>query len=271
MPTAAAPHAAPRDLHVRILYAAIDTIDVRWRHRLCSPFWRLYCNDADGAAIDTPAGSYPLPMDAVVLVPSWGAFTSRSARSVRHCFIHFEPVGLQRDWLQGHGDRPLILPADRPRAALVRALVAGDRAQAGWRLRAQAVVLESLAAALDRLPPTVQASFVRWHEGSDRIAPALRQIEDQLAMPLAVPRLARACGLSGDHFARLFRERTGLSPARYVAERRIAVAAEHLIAGDEAIEAIARVTGFANRYHFTRVFTRVMGVPPGGYRKGGRV
>ncbi len=71
---------------------------------------------------------------------------------------------------------------------------------------------------------------------------------------------------SESRFIRRFREATGRTPARYVQERRLERASELLVSTDHSIDRIAELSGFANRYYFTRVFTQRMGLPPGRYR-----
>jgi len=57
------------------------------------------------------------------------------------------------------------------------------------------------------------------------------------------------------------------TPAKYVQERRVAAATEKLVFSEATIDQIAEETGFANRFHFSRVFTQIMSVGPGTYRK----
>ena len=54
-------------------------------------------------------------------------------------------------------------------------------------------------------------------------------------------------------------------------ERRIAAATHRLAFTTESIDQIADRLGFANRYHFTRMFTKRMGTSPAAYRKQARV
>ncbi len=261
----------PRDVHCRILYVERVTIDHTWRHRLCNPFWRLYFNDEDGATIDHPGGSFRLPAGRIVLVPAWGEFESQCRRPVRHFYIHFDPVGLSGDWSRRVWDRPLAIPATPPRDQSVRALAEGIGTSPAWRLRAQALLLDCLAAALDQLSAASVASLEAQLMSDNPIAPALRHIDGFYHLPLTVPQLAELCRLSPDHFTRVFKTRTGQTPSQYLQHRRVAVAAERLIASDDDIARIATETGFANRYHFTRVFAKRMGVPPATYRRTGRV
>jgi AraC-like DNA-binding protein len=58
-----------------------------------------------------------------------------------------------------------------------------------------------------------------------------------------------------------------LSFSRLVTEARVAVAATHLCKSNgPALAEIAFVAGFADQAHFARVFNRVVGTTPGGYR-----
>ena len=99
------------------------------------------------------------------------------------------------------------------------------------------------------------------------MAAALRLIERRLADPLTVAALANGSGFSEDHFARRFQQATGHAVMRWIQSRRITTAADRLIHGREALEDIAKATGFSNRFHFTRVFTKLIGTPPATYRR----
>ena len=93
------------------------------------------------------------------------------------------------------------------------------------------------------------------------------QREPRLDCRVGNASLARIAHLSKSAFIREFRQATGQTPARYSTERRIAAAAEQLAHSDATIDEIADRFGFPDRFYFTRVFTRLMGVPPARYRK----
>ncbi len=262
--------AGPRELHCRILHESIVVIDRAWNHMLCNPYWRLYRNDGDGAWVDCPSGEVHLDAGLLYLVPAWGRFHSRCVKSTRHFYAHFAPSGLEGDWSKGVFDRPLAVPRDAARDLAAERLSRGAPTPAR-RLRVQALVADALAATIEALPAQALHGLSLQMAGPDQMGPALRHIDAHLAARLPVAVLAKQCGLSVHHFSRVFHARIGRTPTRYVQERRVAVAAERLVSGDEGIERIADAAGFANRYHFTRVFTRFMGVPPATYRRTGRV
>lgn len=79
--------------------------------------------------------------------------------------------------------------------------------------------------------------------------------------------LARDCGLSRSYFNRAFRQSTGLSPYRWLTERRIDAAKELLRDASRPLALIAIDCGFADQSHFTRVFSRVTGLTPGAWQR----
>ena len=76
---------------------------------------------------------------------------------------------------------------------------------------------------------------------------------------------AEAC-LSPFHFSRLFRDATGLSPHRYVIERRIRAAQKMLSSTQSPLVDVALETGFGSQATFTRAFRQVTGVTPSQFR-----
>src|SRR5215831_19604731 len=91
-------------------------------------------------------------------------------------------------------------------------------------------------------------------------------INDNLARALPLAELSAEAHLSQYHFARLFKESTGLPPHRFVVQRRIERARALLLEGHLSIDAIARAVGFRTRSHFSMVFHRHTGSPPTVYR-----
>lgn len=262
----------PRDVHCRLLYTGLTTVTPdSWSHSLCNPYWRLYQNLDDGASVISPDGEFKLPAQRLILIPAWGRFTSRTIRPVRHFYIHFDPQGLSGDWEREHFTQPIILPANEKNEAA--AILLHDRQEQSliWRSEIQLLVLNCLTNALKLLPAGVLELFDQQVAGRDPVAAALRYIEGNLHDKLPITELAKLCHLSVDHFSRVFRQLLGQTPTRFIQERRVAVAAERLVSSTDDISLIATDTGFANRYHFTRVFAQRMGVPPATYRRTGRV
>ncbi|MDI7864497.1 AraC family transcriptional regulator [Rhizobiaceae bacterium n13] len=116
-------------------------------------------------------------------------------------------------------------------------------------------------------------SSARWRpsERKTTIAPQRLQrvfdfIEARIAADIALDDLAAEACLSPYHFSRMFRQATGLTPHRYVTERRIEAAKEKLRFARHSLVEIALDTGFGSQANFTRVFHKMTGLTPGQYR-----
>jgi len=103
-------------------------------------------------------------------------------------------------------------------------------------------------------------------DGQLDLLEVLRFIDHHIQESLDNGRLAEITHTSESCFIRRFREVMGETPARYVQDRRVARAAELLVCTDQSIDEVAQRCGFANRYYFSRVFSKRMGRPPVRYR-----
>ena len=175
-------------------------------------------------------------------------------------------------------DRPLLdrqvfrrehRSKDRHLQALLKALLA--EAEAGGpngRLYA------------DALSTALAAHFVNHYSVGDAIAlPSLPSaerkrlgrvidyIEACLTEDISLSDLALVAGLSKFHFSRTFKQAFGLTPHRYLMQRRVERAAlflktEVLKKESLAIAQVAHQFGFADQSHFTRAFKQIKGLTP---------
>jgi AraC family transcriptional regulator len=93
-----------------------------------------------------------------------------------------------------------------------------------------------------------------------------RRIEDyveaQLDTRISLQDLARQLHVSVPHFARQFRATYGRPPYRYVLEQRVERGKALLKHTRLPLHEVARRCGFADQSHFTKHFTRFVGMPP---------
>ena len=98
-----------------------------------------------------------------------------------------------------------------------------------------------------------------------QMAQVLEYIDENLEKPITLSCLATRMGISLAHFSKLFKNATGLSPYRFITERRVERARSLLEAGHHLVE-IAHEVGFNSQSHLTTQFKRVVGPTPGQYR-----
>ncbi|WP_440533912.1 helix-turn-helix domain-containing protein [Variovorax sp. YR566] len=95
-------------------------------------------------------------------------------------------------------------------------------------------------------------------------------VDHSLASDLSLTALAAAVGLSKPHFVRMFRNTTGMSPHRYVMQKRAERALHLMQCSSLPLADIALEVGFANQGHLNRVFLHRYGMTPGEARRQAR-
>lgn len=90
---------------------------------------------------------------------------------------------------------------------------------------------------------------------------------DHLAEDICLDDLAELTGLTAKHFSRAFKQSTGLPPHQYLIAQRIEAAKRCLVKGKTSLADIALACGFADQSHFAATFRKVVGVPPGTWRR----
>lgn len=84
---------------------------------------------------------------------------------------------------------------------------------------------------------------------------------------VTVEMVARSSGLPGRTFLRRFKTATGYSPKAYLQELRIERARDLLIETDKSVAEICYAVGYNDPPSFVRLFVRLCGLPPGGFRE----
>lgn len=111
------------------------------------------------------------------------------------------------------------------------------------------------------------ASPFRSDERLSRIWEAVRE---NVAYPWTLEELAHLSHVSPEHLRRICHRELGRTPMQQVASIRMEAARRMLEHTDEKMETIAITVGYANASIFSRVFSRVVGLPPNAYRTGGQ-
>ena len=116
---------------------------------------------------------------------------------------------------------------------------------------------QSQFSATVRLPASVE----------DRIRSVLEKVVAQPNNDHSVEAMARTAGMSSRHFARVFRDQTGKTPAAFVVHARVEAAQRFLVESDRGLDWIASRAGFGSVESLRRNLVRVGGVGPSEYRR----
>ena len=231
-----------------------------WRYRnILTPYWRLYWNETPGSYLEIDGVRYPMGPEQIFLVPGYLRFSTGQEAPFHQVYLHFTP----REWNTRRPPRLHILPMTPAlKEKLQRFLdLVPDSPNRLWRdLLGLAILMECLCQLPQdtfllpaQMDPRIQAicDFLRQH--------SQERVENEV--------LAQMAHLSRNSFVRLFRKETGETPQNLARRWRIEEACDLLHFSPLSLEEIAEKTGFADRYHFSRVFRQFMGVAPATFRK----
>lgn len=187
-------------------------------------------------------------MDATAVRCNAVLFVEPETREGRALFQLYAPQAITR------------LPADKVRnaAAILRPVWQEPRSREGVLDAARRVIVE--------LTHGVEPSVA----SDERILRATAYIQQNLAEPLTLERIAAAVFLSPSRFRHLFVEQTGMALQPYILWRRFVRAWELLMQG-ASLSAAAHDAGFADASHLTRTSRRMFGFPPSAMVMVGRL
>jgi AraC family transcriptional regulator of arabinose operon len=83
---------------------------------------------------------------------------------------------------------------------------------------------------------------------------------------ISLQTLASVCGISTQHFCRVFHDKIGMRPMEYLAMKRISSAKVALLDTNAAIAQIGKRVGYKDANYFGIVFKKYEGISPREYR-----
>ena len=126
------------------------------------------------------------------------------------------------------------------------------------------VQLSRSAKSISNEPPN-SAPAQRWHRLLTR--EAIRFLEANCTRPVSLGEVAARLHLSPNYLSTIFHRECGKTLREYTIALRVERARKMLAETSEPIKAIAELAGFSDEYYFSRVFKRVVGMPPGAFRR----
>ncbi|MCE9506834.1 MAG: AraC family transcriptional regulator [Alphaproteobacteria bacterium] len=136
-----------------------------------------------------------------------------------------------------------------------------------WKITG--AVLQFLALILEETAAPLSAQVMMDEGTVDRILIAQTWANARLGSPLSLEQWARAVNWHPVHFDRVFKQQTGVTPMRWLNERRMQAARQFLSGTSKTVAEIAEELGYRDPFYFSRVFRRHFGQSPRQCRKQG--
>ncbi|MFG6559700.1 helix-turn-helix domain-containing protein [Sulfitobacter sp. 1A15299] len=200
-------------------------------------------------------------------VPLWSKLAK--AQRLSHIDFHFDAAALQaRLSASGLSSLPRCpIFAGDDSILLTLARLAAREVEAPQR---GTLVLDGLLQAL--LGAVVAPPLDTAAPASGGLTPQLmsavqRHMAKNIFRAVSVAELAHVAGLSESWFGRTFKQTTGMSPQRWIAECRVVAAKEMMADQQRPLADIAVATGFSDQSHLSRVFRRSVGLSPSQWRR----
>jgi AraC family transcriptional regulator len=213
--------------------------------------------------------SLPLAPGSVLVYPEGASVFMRMAQSIESTCLQISPrlialVALDLD------QSPKLAVASRPRDEQIERLASLFEAEVNCGCVNGRQYGEHLARALAtyllRSYSGLSAGGRNDHSRSARIAAVQQYIEANPGQELSINELANLAHLSPYHFARFFKQSTGLSPHQYVLKCRIEEGKRLMRQTTLDLAEIAQQLGFRDQSHFTARFRKLTGLTPKRWR-----
>ncbi|MDE6395375.1 MAG: helix-turn-helix domain-containing protein [Duncaniella sp.] len=264
---------------------AVHDADWNWAD-VSSPFARIYLVTEGVAHVEIDGDRHRLEPGMMYMIPPSVKHTDFCNGHFEHHYIHVyedprSPVHLLEDWRYplsisaGDGDRELFdrlsrlnphmrLPHSAPSSyddsrGLSASLRRNKDRTLHEQLESRGIVCQLLARFLAQAKPKEE-------NGDRRIQRVIQHIRQNLNKPIDLEELVKLSCMSKDHLIRTFRGQVGMTPMRYIIERKMELARLLLTTDLMPVKSVAYATGYYDHSYFIRLFKKETGVTPMQYR-----
>lgn len=241
---------------VKILSHSFRTYEM-WRFENYKvPYWKIFYNSKGISEVFfqeiREQRRVSLPDSLIVLIPPDIGFSCYSSSSIEHFNLNFIITGIPIVPDRHVYTFPYTEEMKRKIEPFRKPLIDRDK--------------PAVELIMSLLGPLEEKHF-RPISGDVRIQETAVNIDRNMNIQISNSQLAQDAGMSVNGFARLFREETGMTLYNYQYQRRLSHGAVLLLYTRHPIGKIARLCGFADRFHFSKAFKKETDMTPVEYRR----
>lgn len=277
-------------LSLQMLYAGYHMAGKEWCYKnVISPFSRMYLIDEGEAAVYMNKKKYYISAGELFIIPKFTFHMYECDNFMNHYYICFfdQLIGGQSlfDNTQIHYqlpanemDRMLMLRFIElnPNCAIqnpdpktydnIPDIHTINQNKVNYNLSQEIESNGILLQLFSRFLGNTQLLESKSRNQYERLTDIFSYIDNHLYQNIHVSDLAEQMCLSSDHFTRIFKQVSGMSPIQYIQAKRIERAQTLLLASRLSIKEIAETVGIPNLSQFSKLFTKETGHSPREYR-----
>lgn len=249
----------PTTFPFEIIYCALEPAPMPWtQNNIYSPVWRLWYNMQTAGYVKTGDKVWQLQARKFMIVPGNHLFSTWTDTPFEQFYIHF----VFSDNAKVTCDSIFTVPSDTFADEYIDEFSILYKNQEN-RLRCDTIAHTILGHVLLKS----KDHFLMYSLPPDtRIYDICKYISTHLQEKMDNSFLARRCGLARNAFVRLFSEKMGEAPQTFIRRKRIERACYLLQHSSLSLKEISLETGFADQFHFSKVFARLQYNTPKKYR-----
>lgn len=264
---------------------AVHDRDWNWKN-VCSPFARLYYVTDGAAQIKTEKGVFDLEPDKMYLVPSFVRHDNICSSHFEHYYIHVFENGTSSDRIFEDYELPFQVNPGSVDLQLFRRLcelnpqmslpqsnpMSYDNQDTLFqnirinRIHSLQEQMESNGILSILVSRFLEHARPKQIADDGRIQNVIYHIRKNIERKITVNELADMASLSVEHFIRVFKKETGITPILYISKAKMERAMVILVTSNLPVKTIALTLGYDDCSYFNRVFRKHVGMTPQQYR-----
>ncbi len=276
-------HITPLVLNIGL---ARQECDWNWKN-VQSPFTRIYYVTEGTASIVLPSGTYTLKPNHLYMIPAFTRHSYICKSLFIHYYLHiyeeyqyesgiFDEFSFPIEVAAGEFELTLFqrilqlnpsmqLSSSDPTTydnnpTLVNNIIKYKQNIISRRTESQGIIQILIARFLEKAQRKQDTTDIR-------VRKALSFIKKNISAPLTTEFIAAEACLSKEYFIRIFKHATGISPLKYINNKKMEKAQLMLITSDEPIKNIAFALSYEDYSYFIRLFRKTTGMTPAEFRK----
>jgi AraC-like DNA-binding protein len=236
--------------------------DMDWNIRnLSAPFWRFYWNEDTSGSLILKKNKTVLEPNKFYLIPPETPCQSTGYYKDYHNFIHFN-LNPPYDSVSKNIYEISVNKSDLSFAKNTFSKLHNQRTD-----RSQLIHNMKVTCLITKCISQIPEDAFQSKTIDKQLKNIIEFMQENTDKKLDIQEISQFAHMSPQTLFRIFKKNLQTTPLNYFYSLKIKQACLWLFHSDIKIEDISEKLGFANRYHFTRIFTTFRGISPAKYKK----